>query len=261
MAARIVGTVGTLLLAAVWLTSCEKESLPTAEGALNPAADAGPAAQLEDARAGGARFQRDFDFDECAFANRGGNPYFRLQPGFTLVLAGESDGARVRLRIRVLDQTEQVDGVSTRVVEERETEDGELVEVARNFFAICREHNSVVYFGEDVDNYENGRIVNHDGSWRAGVMGAVPGLIMAGLPVLGARYFQEVAPGVALDRAEVIDVDATERTPLRTFEGVLVTEESTPLEPGVRETKAYAPGVGQIRDADLRLVRFGFNLE
>jgi hypothetical protein len=250
------------VLAAVALAACDDaHSPPTSAESQSTTPPEVRAVSGPAAAAAGGGFQRDFDFDACTFASRGVNPYFRLQPGFTLVLAGESDGARVRLRIRVLNETEQVAGVTTRVVEERETEDGELVEVSRNFFALCKEHNSVVYFGEDVDNYEDGELVNHDGSWRAGVNGAEPGIVMAGLPLLGARYFQEIAPGVALDRAEVVEVDAAVRTPLRTFEDVLVTEESTPLEPGVRETKAYAAGVGQIRDADLRLVRFGFDID
>jgi hypothetical protein len=147
------------------------------------------------------------------------------------------------------------------VVEERETEDGELTEVSRNYFAICSQNNSVFYFGEDVDFYEDGEIVNHDGSWLHGQRGARAGLIMPGLPLLGARYFQEVAPGVALDRAEIVDLQASLRTPLRRFTNVLLTEESTPLEPGVTELKFYAPGIGLIRDADLLLVHAGFAVE
>ena len=254
---RMLVLVGAPLLAAL-LASCKDEGAPT-----ETAVGVSPSEQLvsgQGADQGGRRFQRDFNLEQCSFANRGENPYFKLRPGYTIILAGQSDGEHVRLRIRVLDETEHVNGTTTRVVEEREWADGELVEVSRNFFAICGPHNSVIYFGEDVDNYENGRIINHNGSWRAGVNGARPGLMVPGLPLLGARYYQEIAPGVALDRAEIVEVSAVQRTPLRTFRDALVTEESTPLEPGVRETKAYAPGVGQIRDADLLLVRFGFNV-
>jgi hypothetical protein len=248
-------TVAAPLLVTVWLTSCKDKSAPTAL-----AEAATPSAQLPRDDANGRSFQRDFNLEQCTFVSEGVNPYFKLQPGYTLVLAGGSKDERVRLRVRVLDATERVAGVTTRVVEEREWENGELIEVSRNWFAICRPHNSVIYFGEHVDNYENGQIVNHDGSWRAGVNGARPGVIMPGLPILGARHFQEIAPDVALDRAEVIEVNGVQRTPLRTFRGVLVTEESTPLEPGVFETKAYAPGIGLIRDADLLLIDFGFNV-
>ena len=154
----------------------------------------------------------------------------------------------------MLEDTLTVDGVETRVVEERETEDGELVEVSRNYFAVCTENGSVFYFGEDVDDYENGVVVDHDGSWRAGVDGARAGVVMPGLNLVGARYFQEVAPGVAMDRAETVSVTETLSTPAGSFTNVLKTKETTPLEKGVKEFKLYAPGVGLIRDEDLDLI-------
>jgi hypothetical protein len=249
----VLFTVAAPLTAAVWLASCSRDEPPTA-------ASASLSQQAAAEQAGSRDFQREFNLGLCTWASSGDNPYFKLRPGYTLVLEGRSDGADVRLRIRVLDETRQVAGVTTRVVEERETEDGELVEVSRNYFAICEPSNSVFYFGEEVDNYEDGRIVNHNGSWRAGVNGARAGLAMPGLPLIGARYFQEIAPGIALDRAEILEVDATQPTGLGRFRDVLVTEESTPLEPGARETKAYALHVGLIRDADLTLVRFGMNV-
>jgi hypothetical protein len=108
----------------------------------------------------------------------------------------------VVVEITVLDETVDVVGVTTRVVEERETANGVLAEISRSFFAICERTNTVVYFGEHVDNYDDtGTVVlNHDGAWRAGVGGALPGVIMPGSALLGARYFQEIAPEVTLDR-------------------------------------------------------------
>jgi len=142
-----------------------------------------------------------FMFEECdGFSSIGDNPFFSLEPGFQLIPEGEEDGVDIGLTITVLNKTKTIDGIKTRVVEERETHDGELVEVSRNYFAICNRDNSVVYFGEDVDFYEDGVIVGHEGSWRAGVNGARAGIIMPGIQLLGARYMQEVAPGVALDR-------------------------------------------------------------
>jgi hypothetical protein len=249
----VLFAIAAPLTTAFWLASCSRDDAPTS------AAD-GASLSRQTAAATAGDFQREFHPELCTWQSRGDNPYFRLLPGYTLVLEGRSDGANVRLRVRVLDETRQVAGVTTRVVEERETEDGELVEVSRNYFAICQPNNSVFYFGEDVDNYEDGRVVDHGGSWHAGVNGAKAGVMMPGLPLLGARYFQEIAPGVALDRAEIVEVDGVQRTALGTFHDVLVTAESTPLEPGVVETKAYVPHIGQVRDAELTLVRFGMNL-
>ena len=212
-----------------------------------------PLASPPPAKARKATFTDSFQIERCTFATRGRNPYFVLIPGHRLELEGKAGKRLVHLTITVLDDTLTVDGVQTRVVEERETEDGQVVEVSRNYFAFCEETGSVFYFGEDVDFYEDGLIVNHDGSWRAGVDGARPGVIMPGINLVGARYFQEVAPDVALDRAETVSVTETSTVPAGTFENVLKTKETTPLEKG-KGFKLYAPDVGLIRDGDLELV-------
>ncbi len=152
-------------------------------------------------------FTTEFDLTSCRFKTIGANPYFILIPGYQLVLEGEEDDEEIHLEITVLRDTEKIylEGIGrikTRVVEEREWIDDELVEVSRNFFAICRKTNDVYYFGEDVDIYEDGEIVSHEGSWRAGEDDAMPGIIMPGTFLLGSRYYQEVAPDVAMDRAE-----------------------------------------------------------
>lgn len=200
-------------------------------------------------------FTEDFAISDCTFINRGQSTYFVLEPGFQLVLGGPVEGRGEQVTITVLDQIQRVAGIDTRVIEERETEDGELIEVSRNFFAICRETGDVYYFGEDVDIYRRGTVVDHEGAWRAGENGAKPGLIMPGSPLVGARYYQEIAPGVALDRAEILSISETCATPAGTFTRCLVTQESTPLAPQERDQKLYAPGIGLIQDASLKLIR------
>jgi len=157
----------------------------------------------------------------------------------------------------VLDQTRNVDGVETRVVEERETKDGVIVEVSRNFLAISSRSGDVYYFGEEVDDYEDGRLVGHEGAWLSGEEGACFGLLMPAAPRVGQRHYQEIAPGEAMDRAEVLTLAATLETPAGSFQDVLVVEETTPLEPGARESKYYARGVGLLKDGRLLLTRHG----
>jgi hypothetical protein len=195
----------------------------------------------------------EFGLDKDDLAPAGRNPYFVLEPGYQLVLKGGD----AELIITVLNETKVIDGVETRVVEERETENGRLTEVSRNYFAISRKNNSVFYFGEDVDSYHANGSVSHGGGWHAGENGARAGLIMPGMPLLGARYYQEIAPKVAMDRCEVVSLTESVRFASGTFDRVLKTEETTPLEPGVKEYKLYAPGIGLIKDEDLELVRHG----
>jgi len=183
----------------------------------------------------------------------GRNPYFILEPGYQLILEKGS----VRLAVTVLDATRTIAGVETRVVEERETNDGKPVEVSRNYFAISRRTNSVFYFGEDVDMYKNGAIVSHEGAWLAGANGAKFGLAMPGDPRLKERYYQEIAPNVAMDRAEVVSLSARVTTPAGVFTNCLKTQETTPLERGTREAKYYARGIGLVQDGALKLVRHG----
>jgi len=199
-------------------------------------------------------WQEEFATSSCNMVTSGRNPYFVLEPGFQLVL----EGGRVRLQITVLDETKVVAGVTTRVVEEREWKSGKLHEVSRNYFAMCEQTKDVFYFGEDVDYYKNDKVVKHDGSWLAGVNGNRAGLIMPGTPKLKMRYYQEIAPGVAMDRAEIVSLTETCKTPAGTFQNCLKVLEGSALEPEAKEYKYHAPGIGLVRDEDLRLTRYGF---
>jgi hypothetical protein len=201
----------------------------------------------------GRPWLQSFQVKPADLATVGENAYFILKPGYALTLEGKEGGKPVRLVVTVLNETKTVGGVETRVVEERETQAGALVEVSRNFFAIETGTNNVYYFGEDVDMYKGGKIVNHEGAWAHGTNKAKFGLMMPGAPSVGLRFYQELAPGVAMDRAEIVSLTERATTPAGTFEKCLKTEETTPLEPGAREFKVYAPGVGLIKDGTLEL--------
>ena len=199
-------------------------------------------------------WQKQFRISECALQPTGRNTYFVLEPGFQLVL----EGGGGRLAITVLDETKTVTGVTTRVVEEREWNDDELVEVSRNFFAICPTTKDVFYFGEEVDDIRDGQTVGHGGAWLAGENGARPGLIMPGHPRLGARYYQEIAPDVALDRAEIVSLDESLETPAGVFRNALKTQEGSALNPDEREFKIYVPDIGLAQEQALLLAEAGF---
>jgi hypothetical protein len=189
-----------------------------------------------------AGWTTDFAAEKADLIATGKNPYFILEPGYFQVLANGDE----ELTITVLDQTKTVDGVPCRVVEEKETKDGKEKEKSRNYFAISKRTNSVFYFGEDVG-----------GAWLSGEKGARFGLMMPGTPLLKARYYQEIAPGVALDRAEIVGMSETVQTPAGTFKNCLKIEETTPLDAREKEYKFYAFGIGLVQEGDLKLVRYG----
>jgi hypothetical protein len=195
-------------------------------------------------------FRSRFDVDTASLAGRGQSTYFILEPGYRLHFRHGGN----TLIVSVLDDTKVVDGVTTRVVEERETEGGELAEVSRNYFAIDRTTGDVYYFGEDVDEYKNGKITGHEGAWLSGVNGARFGLMMPGTPKVGDRYYTEYAPKVAMDRVEILSVTAEMKVAAGAYRNCLRTRESSAIERG-SEDKWYAPGVGLIKDADFELVK------
>ena len=202
------------------------------------------------------RFTDNFEIEKGELATQGKNPFFNLEPGYFLTLAGKEDDKDIVLTITVLNETKTVDGVETRVVEERETIDGQLYEVSRNYYAISKRTGDVFYFGEDVDIYQDGKVTGHEGAWLSGKDDAKFGLMMPGSPLLGARYYQERCEH-AKDRAEVISLTETLDTPAGKFTKCLQTEESTPLEKDVSAYKTYARGVGLIHDGTLKLTKYG----
>jgi len=167
---------------------------------------------------------------------------------------------RVRVETRVLRRTHRVAGVPVLVVQDRDFEDGELVERTFDYFAEDRQGN-VWYFGEDVDDLEDGRVVGHEGQWLAGRRGAKPGLFMPAAPAVGQTFEQEQAPGVAEDRSTILAVGIRMRTRAGTFRGCIKTRDFAPLD-RLAETKYYCPRVGLARQLDRRggkveVARFG----
>lgn len=210
-------------------------------------------------------FTDEFPVDECTFATStddgAQNRYFPLVVNRVLELSNAGcvdDGACDELeevRITILGETEDVAGVTTRVLEEREWVDGELVEVSRNFYAECVGTEDVYYFGEDVVDGEGNPLPD---GWRAGDGDARPGIIFpGGAFLLGARYFQEVAPGVALDRAEHKDMGIEFDANGFIFADCVLVEDTNALgdlKGKNGDEKVYCPGIGLVMDEELELV-------
>lgn len=180
------------------------------------------------------------------------NPYFPRIPGSRYVYEGQTSEGLERVEVEVLTETRQVMGVTATIMRDIVYLDGVLVEDTRDWFAQDTAGN-VWYFGEEVDNYENGVLVDHAGSWEAGVDGALPGIYMYADPAgqMGQTYRQEYYVGEAEDMATILSVTEQVTVPYGSYENVLQTRDFTPLEPGVEEHKFYALGIGEIKAVNL----------
>jgi hypothetical protein len=181
--------------------------------------------------------------DPDDFVERIDNPWLPLLPGAEWVY--ESTGGE-RITVTVTDRTREVAGVTTTVVRDVVTdEDGAVVEETDDWFAQDRDGN-VWYFGEDTVEYDEQGRPDDAGSWEAGVDGAEAGIVMLATPRRGDGYQQEQAAGEAEDRATVLDLDGTRQVGSDSYDELLVTEETSPLEPGLAEHKFYARGTGLV---------------
>lgn len=196
-------------------------------------------------------WQAAFPADKKNLGPTGSNAYFVLEPGHRLYY----EHGKSNLTTTVLSETKMVDGVETRVVEDKEMKSGQIVELTRDYYAIDRTTNDVYYFGEDVDVYRNGKIVGHEGAWLSGVKGARFGLMMPGSLKAGHKFYQEQAPGVGMDRAELVAVGETVTTPAGTFKDCVHVKETSALEKGMADHKWYARGVGLVKEGEFVLVR------
>jgi hypothetical protein len=169
------------------------------------------------------------------------NPYWPMKPGTRWVYR---EGAAQKVVVTVLNRTEIVDGVKTRAVHDVVSEKGRVVEDTYDWYAQDRRGN-VWYMGESTKEYSGGS-VSTEGSWRAGVNGARPGIVVPAHPRIGASYRQEYLKGHAEDNARNLSIDEQVTVTQGHYDHVFMTRETTPLEPRVLEYKYYARGVGPI---------------
>lgn len=187
----------------------------------------------------------DPDVDPSQFVVGIDNPYFPIVPGRVMTYVGEDGGVRDSVVVRDTDDTRVVMGVTCMVSEFRAWENEELVEIARDWYAQDNDGN-VWYFGEEVENYEEGVLVDTDGSWEAGIDDAVPGLMMKADPQVGDSYYNEYYEDEAVDQSEVLSVTASISTEYGDFTECVKTKDWTDLEPGIAEHKYYANGIGLV---------------
>jgi len=190
--------------------------------------------------------------DPADFGPRVDNPWFPLTPGRALVYTGTKDGRKALDLFVATARTRVIDGVRTRVVEDRLYLDNVLEERTSDYYAQDRCGN-VWYFGEDTATLDRrGHVVDTEGTWHAGVDGAQPGVFMQAHPQLGRRFRQEWYRGQAEDVFKVIDRSARVTVPYGSFRHALRTAEWTALEPEVLDNKFYVRGVGEVAEVSVK---------
>jgi len=181
------------------------------------------------------------------------NPYYPLIPGSKWVYEARlEDGSVERNEVEVLRETRDVNGVTATVIHDTVLEEGQLVEETYDWYAQDKDGN-VWYLGEDVNNYVNGNLANHAGSWEWGVGGALPGILMWAAPSahMNEAYHQEYLRGEAEDQGRVLSVTESVTVPFGFLDNLVKTSDFSAIDPDLKENKFYANGIGLVMEMDL----------
>ncbi|MBA2312163.1 MAG: hypothetical protein H0V97_05090 [Actinobacteria bacterium] len=207
----------------------------------------GLAASNNSAAAGAGRGERRVDLARPKFSDPTSitNPLFPISELEQVIQLGQEGGDPLRIEVTLLPRTKTIkwngQRVETLVSQFIAYLDGRVLETAVDYFAQA-DDGSVWYFGEKVNNYENGVIANHEGTWLAGKDGP-PGMIMPADPKVGDIYRPENIPGFVFEEVTVKAVDQTVDGPRGPVEGAIRVEEL--LMDGTTEDKIFAPGYGE----------------
>jgi hypothetical protein len=180
------------------------------------------------------------------------NPWFPLEPGTTYVYRGTKDAQRMRDVMTVTHRTRTIAGAPCVAVRDLSYLGGRLEERTTDWYTQDARGN-VWYFGEDTAELDrNGRVKDRSGTWLAGRHGAKAGIYMPAHPRVGQSGRQEYYKGEAEDHFRVVSLHARVDVPYTSSRKALLTEEWTPLEPGVLDHKYYVRGVGTVREQSVK---------
>jgi hypothetical protein len=180
------------------------------------------------------------------------NSWFPLKPGTIGVYAGIKDGLSAVDVFKVTHKTHVIDGVRCVVIDDRLYLAGRLAERTTDWYA-QDEAGNVWYFGEATAELNpNGTIKSTAGTFQAGRHGARQGIFMPAKPRIGASGQQEFSRGNAEDHFKILSLSAHISTPGGSSRHALLTQETTPLEPGVLDHKTYVRGIGTVLEATIK---------
>ena len=198
------------------------------------------------ARSALPRGSEPFTLDPADFTTERDNPYWPMEPGSHWVYREtDAEGDVQRNDVTVTNRKKTIMGIEAVVVHDVVRQGGQVTEDTFDWYAQDADGN-LWYLGEDTKEYENGTLKTTEGSWEAGVDGALAGIILPARPRPGLTYREEYYKGHAEDAAEDLSLNAHAKVPFGTFDHVLQTRNFSPLEPDLVEEKFYARGVGVV---------------
>jgi hypothetical protein len=225
MRKRTIGPAATLALAAV-----------VAAVALTPAANA--AKRLPTPKAS--------HFGHAA--TRVTNPWFPLARGSIYVYDGQKDGKQARDVMTVTQKTKMISGIRALPVADRLFLNGVLAERTTDWYAQDK-RGTVWYLGEKTAELNaHGKVTSTEGSFLNGRDGASGGIFMPAHPAVGQSFQQEALKGQAEDHFRILSLATTIVTPAVSSNSAMLTEETTPIEPGVVDHKYYVQGIGTVKE-------------
>jgi hypothetical protein len=175
------------------------------------------------------------------------NPFWPMSPGTRWTYREvDATGTQLTVQVTVTTETKTIaNGVVARVVSDTVFNGDAIVEDTCDWYAQDA-LGAIWYLGEDTAEFEDGALVSTEGSFEAGIDGALPGMIMPADPQPGMQYRQEYYKGEAEDNGAILSLNEMVDVPYGHFSGVVLTKDTSSIEPDVLEHKFYARGVGPV---------------
>ena len=181
-------------------------------------------------------------------SNRVTNPWFPLAPGSVYVYDGQKDGMSARDVMTVTRKTKMIAGIRALPVSDRLFLNGVLAERTTDWYAQDKK-GTVWYLGEKTAELNaRGKVTSTEGSFLNGRDGAKGGIFMPAHPAVGQSFQQESFKGQAEDRFRILSMATSITTPVVSSQNAMLTQEKTPLEPGIVDHKYYLQGIGTVKE-------------
>jgi hypothetical protein len=181
------------------------------------------------------------------------NQYYPLVPGTQWTLQGRiKANNRVtahQIIFTVTDLTKVVDGVTTRVLWDMDTNGGRMAE-AELAFQAQDDSGNVWVFGEYPEDYDAaGKFIGAPATWFSGIANAKAGILVPGQPKVGTSFLQGFSPNINfVDCGKTASTTQESCDQLGCYTNVLVVNEWNPSEvnSGI-QVKYYAPSMGNFK--------------